>query len=548
MTALAPLSIPIEIEGWMPLTQAAALGLLTFVQEDVPTVSAAVLAAAGKLGWMAGYFGCFFGIWIGDALLYLLARGLGRPLLTSQGRRFFDPAAVARSERWFAERGTWVLLSSRFVPGTRLPTYLAAGFLKLPFARFLLVTGAAVAVWTTGIFLLARSFGPELLDWLGRWNSGGWTLLAVILCGVLTWRLALRIGDQNTRRRIAAAWGRARRWEFWPPWIFYLPVAFHYVRLALRYRGLTVPTAANPGIFSGGFVGESKIATLRDLAATSPEFTAAAWLVEGGSVDDRLAFLDRCGLEFPYILKPDVGQRGVGIKLIRDRAQAADYLAATSAPLIAQHYAAGPEEAGVFYYRLPGEQKGRIFAITEKIFPAITGDGVSSVEELIWRDERARFVAGKYLRRLESRRSDVLASGETLKLVEAGNHAQGCIFRDGARLWSEELERCLDRVSQKLNGFFIGRYDIRYATEDALRAGRDFRIIELNGAASEATSIYDARTSLAQAYRTLFRQWDLVFRIGAANRRAGCAPTRARDLWRAWRQTAALIATYPVAD
>ena len=114
--------LPLGFHEWMPVTQALTLGLLTFVQEDVPTVSAALLAAAGSLTWQAGFLGCFLGIWIGDALLYALARGVGRPLMQrSWTRRFFDPVAVARSERWFTERGTWLLLSSRFVPGTRLP-------------------------------------------------------------------------------------------------------------------------------------------------------------------------------------------------------------------------------------------------------------------------------------------------------------------------------------------------------------------------------------------------------------------------------------------
>ena len=102
--------------------------------------------------------------------------------------------------------------------------------------------------------------------------------------------------------------------------------------------------------------------------------------------------------------------------------------------------------------------------------------------------------------------------------------------------------------SRELDGFYIGRYDIRYSSEDDLRAGRNFQIIELNGAASEATSIYDARNSLLAAYRTLFRQWELVFAIGAANRRRGSSPTRLSLLWRKWRETTALVTTYPLAD
>jgi len=523
------------------------------VQEDLPTVSAALLAAAGNLNWQAGFLGVFLGIWIGDALLYLLARGVGRPLLQhSWAKRFFEPAAVARSEQWFAEKGTWLLLSSRFVPGTRLPTYLAAGFLRLPFGRFLLVTGTAVVGWTVGIFLLAKAFGADLLNWLTRWNSSGWAVLLLGIASAIAVRLSVKFGQKNFRRRISAIPGRWTRWEFWPAWLFYIPVGVNYLRLALKYRGLALPTAANPGIFSGGFVGESKIATLHDLHGTSPEFTAEAYLVEGVTPIERLASIEQLRaqhrLDFPIILTPDVGQRGVGVKLIRSQEQAAAYLQQTTAPLVTQRYAPGPHEIGVFYYRLPNEERGRIFAITEKIFPTITGDGQHTIEELVWEDDRARFFAETYLQRLGERRSEILHSGETMKLVEAGNHAQGCIFRDGAHLWSEELERRIDEISRRLDGFFIGRYDIRCASHEALRAGHNFQIIELNGAASEATNIYDSRNSLFAAYRTLFHQWELVFAIGAANRQRGYRPTAPALLWRKWRETTALIATYPLAD
>lgn len=551
----APLSqwLPLGFHDWLPAAQAATLGALTFVQEDVPTVSAALLAAAGQLTWQAGFLGVFLGIWMGDALLYLLARGIGRPLLQrAWAKRVFNPAAVARSEQWFADRGTWLLLSSRFVPGTRLPTYLAAGFLRLPFGRFLLWTGAAVAAWTGGIFVLAHLFGADLLRWLQRWNSGGWALLLLVIALAVLLRLSINVVQGNLGRRLRAALGRWTHWEFWPAWLFYLPVGINYVRLACLHRGLTVPTAANPGIFSGGFVGESKMATLRDLQDTSPEFTAEACLLEGGSLSERLASLEvfcrREQLEFPLILKPDVGQRGVGVKVIRTRAQAEEYLRATPAPVLAQRYVAGPREVGVFYYRFPHEPRGRIFAITEKIFPTVAGDGKRTIEALIWADERARCIADKYLGRLGDRRAEVPAVGEIVKLVEAGNHAQGCIFQDGAHLWSEELERRVDEISRGLDGFFIGRYDIRYGSDEELRAGRNFRIIELNGAAAEATSIYDRRNPLLAAYRTLFRQWELVFAIGAANRRRGFAPTASSLLWRKWRETTALIATYPGAD
>ena len=142
----------------------------------------------------------------------------------------------------------------------------------------------------------------------------------------------------------------------------------------------------------------------------------------------------------------------------------------------------------------------------------------------------------------------VLATGESLRLVQAGNHAQGCIFQDGARFLTPELEARMDAISKEVTGFFIGRYDLRFASESELRDGRGFKIIELNGAAAEPTNIYDARTPLWMAYRGLFRQWELVFAIGAENRRRGSEPTPVRDFWRRWRQFSRDAATYPLAD
>jgi hypothetical protein len=353
-------------------------------------------------------------------------------------------------------------------------------------------------------------------------------------------------------KREPALFARFRHWEFWPAWMFYPPVAVYCLWLAIKHRGLTLPTAANPGIYSGGIVGESKMTTLHALMLTSPEFTAEAQLLGGNTLLARLKSLhetrERLQLSFPFILKPDVGQRGAGVKLIRSLEQAEDYLKQTSAPILAQRYAPGPHEVGIFYYRFPHESRGHIFAVTEKIFPIITGNGRSTISELIWNDERARFMARKYLSRLKRREDEILPSGEPLKLVEAGNHAEGCIFRDGMHLLTPALADRIHSISQDLSGFFIGRYDIRFSSVEDLKGGQNFQIVELNGAASEATSIYDARNSLLTAYKTLFRQWDLVFTIGAANRKQGATATPARLLWRKWREYLQMAATYPAAD
>jgi hypothetical protein len=132
--------------------------------------------------------------------------------------------------------------------------------------------------------------------------------------------------------------------------------------------------------------------------------------------------------------------------------------------------------------------------------------------------------------------------------VQGGNHCQGAIFLDGGRLLSATLQKRIDEISQSIPGFFFGRFDVRYSSEEALREGRDFQIIELNGASSEATSIYDPRNSLWNAYRTLFRQWELVFSIANENRGGGLRTVSLRTILEKFSQYRRQAALHPVSD
>jgi hypothetical protein len=416
----------------------------------------------------------------------------------------------------------------------------------MPFRRFALITAIGALVWISGIFALAKLFGTQTLHWFGFGES---KIAAVVFTALLIVGLILVSRRVRSLPAFIRRWGR---WEFWPAWLFYGPVVAYYIYLALRYRSFSLPTAANPGMQNGGFVGESKFEILKQLEYVEPDLVADAYLIDGRTVTSRLLLLhELCRahkVSLPFILKPDVGQRGNGVRLVRSMREALDYFSETDAPVILQRYASGTREAGIFYVRFPDEARGRIFSITEKIFPKITGDGVHTIEELIRCDSRASLIAKTYLRRFRDVANEVLSANETLKLVETGNHAQGCIFRDGAHLWSKELEFKIDWVARRLPGFNFGRFDLRYKSDDELRAGRKFKIVELNGASSEATSIYDERNSLRSAYHTLFEQWRLAFEIGAAHRASGEATSSLRILWREWRRYSAAAQLYPCAS
>jgi hypothetical protein len=332
-------------------------------------------------------------------------------------------------------------------------------------------------------------------------------------------------------------------------WLFYAPVAIWTVWLAVRHRGYRSLSAANPGIPDGGIVGESKIEILSKLPA---RWTIPFAAIEPAITDERVQSLGVAmrsrGWEFPLILKPDVGQRGTGVRLVRTLGEAADYLSVMTTRVVAQPFHPGPFEAGVFYYRFPGSQRGRILAITDKHFPAVVGDGRSSVEDLVWAHPRYRMQARTFLTRLGDKRPQVPRSGERVTLGIAGNHAQGAMFTDGRALITPALEARIDEIARECDGFFIGRFDIRYSDRDAFMAGREVAIVELNGATAECTSVYDPNGSLLAAYRQLFRQWALVFAIGAANRRLGRRASSFERLLHILHTHATTATPFPVSD
>ena len=103
---------------------------------------------------------------------------------------------------------------------------------------------------------------------------------------------------------------------------------------------------------------------------------------------------------------------------------------------------------------------------------------------------------------------------------------------DGGWIKTPELETRIDEISRSFEGFYFGRFDIRTPSVEDFKAGRNFKIVELNGVTSEATHIYDPRNSLMDAYRVLFEQWRLAFEIGAKNRERGVKTSTLRELFR----------------
>lgn len=341
--------------------------------------------------------------------------------------------------------------------------------------------------------------------------------------------------------------------EFWPPRLFYLPVWLWIVWLSCRYRGFRLPLIANPGLPASGLVGESKSQVLDGAGERArlwiAPFTTHFRGFEAAATEtaQALSALDRAGLTFPIVAKPDLGCRGAGVRPIRNRVELESYVASfpPGQSIVLQQLVDVEGEAGVFYVRRPGAARGRIFSLTLKHFPHVEGDGVATLRELILRDPRSGPLARLYLPRHRDRLDAVLPAGERLRLAFAGSHSRGAIFRNGARHITDALERRIDEIARDFPEFWFGRFDVRFSDFEAFRRGEDLTIVEVNGAGAEATHIWDSRTRLRDAYATLFAQFDTLWAIGAENRSRGFRPEPWRTFLARWLTERRLVATYP---
>ncbi|EQA36298.1 ATP-grasp domain protein [Leptospira inadai serovar Lyme str. 10] len=327
--------------------------------------------------------------------------------------------------------------------------------------------------------------------------------------------------------------------EFWPTWRLYLPLipwiallSFRSIRLgSLTSLGFGTIAAANPGIPLGGLVGESKFEILRRL---KQDYVLKNFLVDipFRTSENILAQMKKIGLDFPIIIKPDAGQRGQGVRLATRSEELPAILSESNVPLLVQEFHPGPNEAGIFYYRLPSEPSGKIFSITRKAFPRVTGDGRSTLEDLIRMHPRFRIQAKVFRERFPHRWAEALPKGYSLKLAEAGNHCQGALFLDGKNWITPQLEKSIEDATRPFTGFYFGRYDVRFSSVEELKSGKGFKIIELNGVTSESTNLYDPRFSMGDRYAILFKQWQLLFKIGreSGGKKAGLFPIL-RAIW-----------------
>jgi hypothetical protein len=307
-------------------------------------------------------------------------------------------------------------------------------------------------------------------------------------------------------------------WEYWPFGIIQLPIFFLWLWYALKERSLFYFSASNPGILTGGMMGESKYEVLQLVPdQVKPKTLLIKLPTTSKSVIQQL---QEKKLALPLIFKPDMGERGWMVRKINSEQDIERYLAEIKIDFIAQELVTLPLEFGVYYTRFPSQENGFVNSITMKEFLFIEGDGESTIQELIIAKDRARLQWDVLKTVCENRLTEILPAGKRIELVSIGNHCLGTTFLNGNKLITPKLSRSFDQISKQIKGFYFGRYDLRCASLQDLEEG-NVMIVELNGCGAEPAHIYHPGASLWRGVGDLIVHWKNLYRVSKENHKRG---------------------------
>jgi len=559
------------------LTQCLALFFGTYLQEDVAIVTGGLLVVKDQLPLILVAISLFGGVITGDLLIYGMGAAARR--IPWVHKKLVNPRVLSAKNS--LEKNLITTISFvRFLPSILFPTFLACGLIGISFYQFFITSLISGIIWTTILLTLVIKLGEVVFPTYGYW---GWVIMISISILIITYKTLkprwLRLSNNmtvqtnefiDTEEEITTLSGmpsisssnhKVALSEKIPYVLFYTPIGLQWFLLGIRYRSMTLPTIANPLIEAGGLWGESKSKLMSSISEDNSEFIAKFTTIKLDRNLSHEVLLERAieklkenGLQFPIVAKPDIGWLGIGVRVIKDESILLDYIKIYPKDLtiIMQKLIPYKGEAGVFFVRKPGETSGKVTSLTIRYFPYVTGDGISSVEELINKDERLRFKSRFYFGKESLHQGlsqellkSVPETGEMIQIAFIGSIRVGGLYINGEKYITKKLNDQFNKIACSIPEFYFGRFDVKFRSIDQLQEGLDFEIFEINGAGSEAIHVWDANMPLMKVFQELFRYQSLLFKISDTNRKRGFKPMGGKEFYAFTKQYKKLMHTYP---
>ena len=318
---------------------------------------------------------------------------------------------------------------------------------------------------------------------------------------------------------IKKVWYRLTHWETWDYRVKLIPLIPIWLWHCLRARSWWFFTPANPTLTFGGFEGETKREMYEQLPShLCPKSLYISPTLPADSLEEVVAaHFDT----YPVAVKPNVGMMGLLFRVINSADELRLYHAQMPVDYIVQELIVYPIEVSVFYYRFPDESTGTITGFVRKEFLEVVGNGRSTLWELIQQYPQVSFRLDEMRAKHANRLEYVIPDGNAYHLSNALNQTRGGRLVSLAHEKDERLLGVFDALSHYTGQFFFGRYDIKCASLEDLKAGLNFSILEFNGAGAAPHHVYGNGNSLWQAYRIVLHHWSVLAQIARQNHTRG---------------------------
>lgn len=147
---------PESVAAMSGVALCAAVFFLPFFQEDVAVVTAATasLSGAAPTPWLFG--AVLAGLVLSDVWKYWLGYFARR---NAWAHKFAEKPGVSVAGDLVRTELVKTLFAARYIPGTRIPTYVACGFFKTPYFRFVLLVVLTAVTYVTITFSLFHTVG-----------------------------------------------------------------------------------------------------------------------------------------------------------------------------------------------------------------------------------------------------------------------------------------------------------------------------------------------------------------------------------------------------
>lgn len=307
-------------------------------------------------------------------------------------------------------------------------------------------------------------------------------------------------------------------WEYWPQELVYLLMYPVYAYYGIKLKpGFFVTANPHDGEMTSMIESKKKIYDL-----IPSQFYPTTILIEPSN-DFRIVEneMKKKSIQFPCITKPNIGHKGVGVKKIYTESELLEHHKNNRHPYLIQQLIDYPNEIGLFYVRYPNEPDGKITGIVYKEFLQVRGNGKQTLEQLIYNDARTYYQLPYLRKKFRDRFNIILPKDETLTLVPFGNHVRGSKFIDYSHKITPALTKTFDTVCKQIRGYYFGRMDIKFDNWKDLEEGKNFAIIETNGAGSEPTHIYDPKHSIFFAWKEIVKHIYYLQKVSQQNHEKG---------------------------